>query len=31
VLLLEGRMVERSHEETAKRTVELAKAIAAMA
>ncbi len=31
VLLLEGRMVERSHEQTAQRTVELAKAIAAMA
>lgn len=31
VLLLEGRMVERSHEETALRTVAFAKAIAAMA
>jgi citrate lyase subunit beta / citryl-CoA lyase len=31
VLLLEGRMIERSHEETAQRTVKLAKAIAAMA
>jgi len=31
VLLLDGRMVERSHEQTAKRTVELAKAIASLA
>ncbi len=30
VLLLDGRMVERSHEETAHRTVEFAKTIAAM-
>ncbi len=31
VLLLDGRMVERSHEETAQRTMRFAKAIAAMA
>jgi len=30
VLLLDGYMIERSHEETAQRTVKLAKAIAAM-